>query len=62
MLVWTQRTLARISSAVAVQVNGFGAGVPMRDVVADAGDQGVDRGERAAADGLAADDPEQDLD
>src|SRR5437868_3536502 len=61
MLVWTQRTLG-ISSAVAVQVNGSASVFQCVTLVADAGDQGVDRGERAAADRLAGDDPEPDLD
>jgi hypothetical protein len=40
----------------------FRIGVPVLDVGADAVDQGVDRGERAAADGLFGDDAEPGLD
>jgi len=39
-------------------LEGSGVAVPVRDVVADRLDQDGDGGERAAADGLAGDDPE----
>jgi hypothetical protein len=41
---------------------GLGVGVPVGDVVADLSDEDFDRGEGAAADGLAGDDAESDLD
>ena len=40
----------------------FGGGVPVGDVVADLFHQDGDRGEGAASDGLAGDDPEPGLD
>src|SRR6476620_9868995 len=55
MLAWTSRTLARISSAVAVQTNGS-ALLPVGDVVLDPLDENLDRTERAAANRLAGDD------
>ena len=43
-------------------MKGFGVCVPVGDVVADLGDQDLDAGEGAAADGLAGDDAEPGFD
>jgi hypothetical protein len=48
-------------SAVLVQVKEVAAVVPAAGEVLDGGDQVLDRGEAAAADGLASDDREEDL-
>jgi hypothetical protein len=44
-----------------VQVNELAAFVPAVDVVLDGGDEVFDRGEGAAADGLAGDNAEEDF-
>ena len=59
MLVCVSATLARISCGGGPGERA-GVGVPVGDVVADLLDEGFDRGEGAAADGLAGDDAEID--
>jgi hypothetical protein len=61
MLDWTSRTLATISSAVAVQTNGSALLFQWAMVVTDAIDEDLYRAERAAANRLAGDDAEPGL-